>query len=568
MKTTAFKVFSFLSIVALFLTACGGLGKMEKHIEELNAKAEPEPLIVRGDSVEINITGKFPEKYFHKKVIVEATPAIVYDGGEATYETQGYQGEDAAGNYEVIPYDAGKSFSYTDKVAFVPGMEESTVELRVGGSKGSKTATFDPLPVGTGVITTPYLVQSDDMFLIAGDNFERVLSFTEEAVVNYAYNSSSVRSGETRDQDVKDLMAFVKFASEKDSIVITGTNVMAYASPEGEISLNEDLAQERAESANALVEKEMKRRKIAPENRDAFYNNTPKGEDWEGFKDLMEASSIEDKALIIRVLETYSDKTEREQQIKNISKTYKEIEKDILPSLRRSQITVNYDVEGYTDEELRDLSKSNPDILTVEELLFAATLFDGLNDKLEIYQNAERVHPGDYRGANNVGYCLMMQNKMADAKAKFQKALDTESNPVSMNNLGAIARLEGDRSAAMEMFNGAAAAGNEVKYNKGIIQIQNGDYASAINNMGSYNTMNLALAKALNGDASGAKTVMDNSGDESAEAYYLRAVIAARMNVGADVVSNMTKAIEKDGSLKNKAMKDLEFRNYKAQLNF
>lgn len=541
---------------------------MEKHIEELNAKAEPEPLIVRGDSVEINITGKFPEKYFHKKVIVEATPAIVYDGGEATYETQGYQGEDAAGNYEVIPYDAGKSFSYTDKVAFVPGMEESTVELRVGGSKGSQTATFDPLPVGTGVITTPYLVQSDDMFLIAGDNFERVLSFTEEAVVNYAYNSSSVRSGETRDQDVKDLMAFVKFASEKDSIVITGTNVMAYASPEGEISLNEDLAQERAESANALVEKEMKRRKIAPENRDAFYNNTPKGEDWEGFKDLMEASSIEDKALIIRVLETYSDKTEREQQIKNISKTYKEIEKDILPSLRRSQITVNYDVEGYTDEELRDLSKSNPDILTVEELLFAATLFDGLNDKLEIYQNAERVHPGDYRGANNVGYCLMMQNKMADAKAKFQKALDTESNPVSMNNLGAIARLEGDRSAAMEMFNGAAAAGNEVKYNKGIIQIQNGDYASAINNMGSYNTMNLALAKALNGDASGAKTVMDNSGDESAEAYYLRAVIAARMNVGADVVSNMTKAIEKDGSLKNKAMKDLEFRNYKAQLNF
>ena len=541
---------------------------MEKHIEELNAKAEPEPLIVRGDSVEINITGKFPEKYFHKKVIVEATPAIVYDGGEATYETQGYQGEDAAGNYEVIPYDAGKSFSYTDKVAFVPGMEESTVELRVGGSKGSQTATFDPLPVGTGVITTPYLVQSDDMFLIAGDNFERVLSFTEEAVVNYAYNSSSVRSGETRDQDVKDLMAFVKFASEKDSIVITGTNVMAYASPEGEISLNEDLAQERAESANALVEKEMKRRKIAPENRDAFYNNTPKGEDWEGFKDLMEASSIEDKALIIRVLETYSDKTEREQQIKNISKTYKEIEKDILPSLRRSQITVNYDVEGYTDEELRDLCKSNPDILTVEELLFAATLFDGLNDKLETYQNAERVHPGDYRGANNVGYCLMMQNKMADAKAKFQKALDTESNPVSMNNLGAIARLEGDRSAAMEMYNGAMAAGNEVKYNKGIIQIQNGDYASAINNMGSYNTMNLALAKALNGDASGAKTVMDNSGDESAEAYYLRAVIAARMNVGADVVSNMTKAIEKDGSLKNKAMKDLEFRDYKAQLNF
>lgn len=541
---------------------------MEKNIEELSAKAEPEPLIVRGDSVEINITGTFPEKYFHKKVLVEAIPAIVYEGGEALYETQGYQGEDAAGNYEVIPFETGKNFSYTDKVAFVPGMEVSTVELRISGTKGSKSASFDPLAVGTGVITTPYLVQSDDMFLIAEDNFQRVLSFTKEATVNYAYNASGVRSAELRDQDIKDMVDFVKFASEKDSIVIKGTDVMAYASPEGEISLNENLAQERAESANALVSKEMKRRKMAPENEAAFYKNSPKGEDWNGFKELMEASDIEDKSLIVRVLETYSDKTEREQQIKNISKTYKEIEKEILPSLRRSQITLNYDVEGYTDEELTVLSKSNPDILTIEELLFSATLFEGLTDKLEIYQNAERVHPGDYRGANNVGHCLMMQNKMNDAKVKFQKALDIENNPYSTNNLGAIARLEGDRTAAMDMYKDAMSAGDAVKYNKGIVQIQTGDYASAINSMGSNNTMNLALAKVLNGDASGAKTVMDNSGDESAEAYYLRAIIGARMNTGADVVSNLTTAIQKDGSLKAKAMKDLEFRDFKDQMNF
>jgi len=561
-------MFSFLSIFTLILTACGGLGKMEKHIEELNAKAEPEPLIVRGDSVEINITGTFPAKYFHKKVVVEAIPAIVYEGGEALYETQGYQGEDAAGNYEMIPFDTGKNFSYTDKVAFTPGMEESTVELRISGTKGSKTASFDPLAVGTGVITTPYLVQSDDMFLISEDNFQRVLSFTKEATVNYDYNASGVRSAELRDQDIKDMVDFVKFASEKDSIVIKGTDVMAYASPEGEISLNENLAQERAESANALVSKEMKRRNMAPENEAAFYKNSPKGEDWDGFKKLMEASEIEDKSLIIRVLETYSDKTEREQQIKNISKTYKEIEKEILPSLRRSQITINYDVEGYTDEVLTDLSKSNPDILTIEELLFAATLFEGLNDKLEVYQNAERVHPGDYRGANNVGHCLMMQNKMNDAKAKFQKALDIENNPYSTNNLGAIARLEGDREAAMNMYKDAMSAGDAVKYNKGIVQIQTGDYTSAINSMGSNNTMNLALAKVLNGDASGAKTVMDNSGDESAEAYYLRAVIGARMNTSADVVSNLTTAIQKDGALKAKAMKDLEFRDFKDQINF
>ncbi len=567
MKSTALNVFSFIAI-ALFLSACGGLGKMEKEIETLNAKAEPEPLIVRGDSVKVTITGKFPEKYFHKKVVVEATPVLVYDGGEAAYPMQGFQGEDAAGNYEVIPFESGKSFSYEEKVAFTEGMEQSTLELRISGNKGSKEATFDPLPVGTGVITTPYLVESDDKFLIGKDNFQRVLSYTKEAVINFAYNSSAVRSAELRDEDFKAMKEFIEFAAEKDSISITGTAVEAYASPEGEISLNENLAQERAEAANATIEREMKREKLEPENPEQFFKNMPKGEDWEGFKELMQASDIEDKELILSVLSMYSDKNKREQEIKNIAKTYKVIEKEILPSLRRSQITVNYDVEGYTDEELIDLSKSNPDILTVEELLFAATLFDDLNDQLEVYQNAERVHANDWRGANNAGYCLMMQNKMNDAKSQFEKALSIERNPVSLNNLGCIARLEGDRKKAMELFAEAMSAGPEVKYNKGIVQIQVGDYSSAVSNMSGMNTFNLALAKVLNGDTSGAKTVMQNSGDESAEAHYLRAIIAARMNSSADVLSNLEKAISKNGALKEKAMKDLEFRDFKDQFNF
>lgn len=567
MKSTALNVFSFIAI-ALFLSACGGLGKMEKEIETLNAKAEPEPLIVRGDSVKVTITGKFPEKYFHKKVVVEATPVLVYDGGETAYPMQGFQGEDAAGNYEVIPFESGKSFSYEEKVPFVDGLGQSILELRISGSKGSKEATFDPLPIGTGVITTPFLVQSDDMFLIGEDEFQRVISYTKEATINFAYNSSNVRGSELRDEDYEAMEEFIEFAAEKDSISITGTVVEAYASPEGEISLNENLAQERAEAANRVIEREMKREDIEPENPEAFFMNKPKGEDWEGFKELMQASDIEDKELILSVLSMYSDKNKREQEIKNIAKTYKVIEKEILPSLRRSQITVNYDVEGYTDEELIDLSKSNPDILTIEELLFAATLFDNLNDQLEVYENAERVHPNDWRGANNVGYCLMMQNKMNDAKSQFQKALDIERNPVTLNNLGCIARLEGDREKAMELYAEAMSAGPEVKYNKGIVQIQVGDYSAAVSNMSGMNTFNLALAKVLNGDTSAAKTVMQNSGDESAEAYYLRAIIAARMNSSADVLSNLGKAVEKDGSLKEKAMNDLEFRNFKDQFNF
>lgn len=554
-----------LSSALLILAGCGGLGKMEKYVEELGAKAEPSPLIVKGDQVELTITGTFPEKYFHKKVTAEATPVLVYEGGETAFEMKGYQGEDAAGNYEVIPYEKGKSFSYTSSIPYSPEMQVSDLELRIKGSKGTKSAEFDPLPVGKGVITTPYLMKSDDKVILGEDNFQRTLSFTKDAVINYDYNSSNVKSTELRDEDIKMLAAFIKEASENENIQLTGTNVMAYASPEGEISLNENLADERAESANAIIKAEIKKRKI--EFADGFFKNTPKGEDWEGFKSKMQASSIEDKNLILRVLEMYTDLNKREQEIKNLAATYVEIQKEILPALRRSQMSLMYDVVGYSDEEITQLCQSNPDTLTVEELLYAATLTEDMNEKLRIYNETERVYPGDWRGINNVGYILMMQGKMNDAEAKFNKAAEVNKTAEVSNNLGIVARLKGNRDVAMTNYSAAAGAGDDVKYNKGLVQIQQGDYASAISNMGSNNTFNLALAKVLNGDASGAKTVMSNSGDDSAIADYLRAIIAARMNDAAGVSSNLSSAFNKDGSLKAKAMKDLEFRDFQSALN-
>ena len=574
--------FVLLSIATVtMLASCGGLGKMEKLIEELGAKGEPEPLIVQGDSIELNITGKFPDKYFHKKVIIQATPVLTYEGeistkdstfsisgGESAFKMQGYQGEDAAGNFEVIPFEGGKSFSYTDKIAYQPGMEMSNLELRIEGSKGNKTASFEPLPIGTGVITTPYLLQDDDRPIMSTDNFQRILSFTKEATMNFAYNSSSVRSGELRDEDFKSMKDFIKECAEADSLVITGTSVDAYASPEGELTLNNDLAQERAEAANNAVAKEVKRAKIDVETPESFYANKPKGEDWLGFKSAMEASEIEDKHLILRVLEMYGDGEKREQEIKNIAKTYKEIEKVILPELRRSQINLNYDVEGYTDEELQVLVMSNPDVLTAEEILFSATLFDNMNDKLKVYESAERIYPGDYRGANNVGYVLFMQNKKDEAAAQFEKAWNINQASEVANNMGIVSRLNGDRDGAMDYLGQASGAGSDVNYNKGLVQVQTGDYSGAVSNMGSNNTMNSGLAKLLNGDVSGAKAALDNSSDESAMAMYTRAVVAARQSDGTAVLSNLGKAVGMDSTLAEKAKRDMEFRDYWSQFSF
>ena len=549
----------------LFLAGCTGLGSMEKEIEALGLQATPEPLILRGDQVELKIEGKFPPKYFAKKVSMEATPVLTWEGGAAEYDAQGFQGEDAAGNFQVIPFEAGKSFVYEASVPFDAAMEDAAeLAVRISGTQGNKSATFDPVVIGAGVITTPLWVQSDDQFIAVPDAYKRVISYTQEATVNYSVNASGVRGSELRDADWQELKTLIKLAASADSVTLTGVNIESYASPEGEITLNEDLASDRAGSAAKAMANELKRSKIA--TNDAFYNESPKGEDWNGFKSLMKASSIADKDLILRVLEMYSDKNKREEEIRNIAKTYKEIEKDILPELRRSQMAVSYDVEGYTDEELIAMSMESPQMLTADELLFAATLFESVNDKLTVFENAMRVHTTDFRAYNNAGWCLTEMGRNTQAKELFNQALTLGRNKAVLNNVAAIKRQEGDVDGAMKLLNEANGAGPEVAYNKGIILIQKGDYPSAISNMGRSSTVNVALAKMLNGDASGAKTTLENADDDSAVASYLMAVACARLGDANGVKVHLAEALAKNPGLRAKSEKDLEFRNVRDQL--
>jgi len=560
---------STLTIVAaLVISGCGGLGKMSKYVENIKYTLEPNPLIVQGDSVAVNINGNFPAKYFHKKAQVDLTPTLTYAGGETPYKVAQFQGENAVGNYTVIPYETGKAFNYSHKVAYTPAMAQSVLELRILGKQGNKEKEFEPFKLAEGVITTPYLMMSDDKVLLGKDAFKRITDHSQDATINYLVNSSVVRPGELADKDVKAMAAFIKGFAKKGNINLKNLVVDAWASPEGELSLNENLAGDRAKSGAAWARGELTRNKVEAAKAESFTTLNPRGEDWDGFKKAMQASTdVPDKELVIRVLEMYPDVSKREQEIKNMAATYKEIAEKILPALRRSELKLNYQIVGKTDEQITAMSKNMPDSLKVEELLFAATLTTDLNEQLRIYRETERIYPNDYRGANNVGYVLMQQNKMAEAEAQFQKANSIQDNPVSTNNLGVVARLKGDRKKAAELYNKAMAAGPEVKYNLGIVNIQNGDYGAANSNMGGNNTFNAALAKALGGDPAGAQAILDKSSEkDSAMGHYLMAILGARQNNGDLVRNQLGLAVQKDASLRDKAMKDLEFRNFKGQL--
>ena len=551
-------------LAAVLLAGCS-LPKMIKTIEDVKLEVNPSPVVLQGDEVSIDITGNFPPKYFAKKVTVEATPVLVWDGGEAAFETVKFQGVDAAGNGTVVSWENGKSISYMAKVPYEAAMKDNArLELRMSGAQGDKTGDFPAVELSLGVMATQDLVQPDEQFVIAPDNFQRVMTYVQDLTFNYNYQSSAVKRAEYNDEDwkaAKDLMAL---AASADSVSVVGVATSSYASPEGEINLNEDLAMKRANSANKAVSRELARKKIDLD--EAALRAMPKGEDWEGFKKAMRASEIVDKDLILRVLEMYSDKNKREEEIKNIAKTYSEIEERILPDLRRSQVAITYTVSGYTDEELVDMSKNNADMLTVEELLFAATLFDDLNDQLEVYQNTTRVHADDFRGHNNVGVTLMAMGRMKQAGDAFGAAQTLNSgNGIVQTNVGALARQNGDMDAAETAY-GKASGSPELSYNKGVLAIAQGNYGRAISSMGNNTSLNLALAKILNDDANGARTTLENSGDDSAMASYLLAICAARLKDNAGVKKNIDAALAKDPTLRARAQNDLEFRNHKAAL--
>lgn len=547
MKKQSYRGLAAIAVATAMLTGCKLIGDVEYTVQQ-------DPVEMHGDSVKVNVTVKFPEKGLNKKASAEITPKL----GDKAFKTITVQGEKATGNGQTIAYKPGATVNYSDVIPYSPDLENADLMITGKVSKGKKEEEFEPVKIADGTIITPLLVQNDDKALIGVDNFVRTTEETYNAQINYLKGKSNVRSGEMKDQDIKDLEAWLAAAQTNPKVAPKKMNLVAYASPEGERADNSDLAKERAESGQEAAKKVVD--KSGFEADGTFYNQNPKGEDWTGFEAAVRASDIEDKNLIIRILEMTPDLDKREQEIIKLSKTYKELEKEILPSLRRTQLNVVYDKIGWSDEELKDLSKTKADTLTIEELLFCATLYEDLGEKMRVYKLAASNYPEDWRGHNNVGYVYYMQNDLSNAKSNFQKANDLNENPVTLNNLGIIARIEGDRDKATELLTSAVGAGSEVKYNLGIIDIQNGDYAEAIGNFGGENTFNKALAQTLNGDYSAALSTLDASVDaESAMGYYLKAIIGARQDNLDMVVNNLKSAIAKDAGLKAKAAKDREF---------
>jgi tetratricopeptide (TPR) repeat protein len=560
MKKQSIKVLAFVAFTGITVSSCTLLKDLEYDVE-------PCPLEMHGDSVAVTVNITFPEKSINKKASAEITPML----GETALKPVTFMGEKATGNGNVIAYKPGGKYTYTDVVAYKPAMENTELMITGTVSKAGKVKDeIDPIEICKGTIVTPLLVEKSGQVILANDQFERVTPQTSEATINYLKGKSNVRSSELKDEDITSTQEWLAAAETNPKIDIKSINITGHASPEGEVADNSELSDNRATSSKEAMMKIAEKAENTKASGE-IYSTSGSGEDFPGFEKVLNADTemdADDKALVLRVIKMNSSPEQREVELRNMRATFTYLDKNIFPLLRRSEIVTSYDLTGFSDEEMKNYSVSNSDTLNLEELLFCATLYEDLNEKLRVYKIAEGRYADDYRPSNNVGAVLYMQNKISEAKAKFEKANGIKDNKISKNNLGAVAIVEGDREKAWNLLNQAGSS-SETSYNKGVLNIQDGNYGDAVSNLGSDASYNKALAQLLNGNASAAVSTIDNSVDkESAQGYYLKAIAAARQDQLNEVVNNLKSAIAKDGSYKAKALKDMEFASYAANAAF
>ncbi|MDA3890415.1 MAG: hypothetical protein PF517_01995 [Salinivirgaceae bacterium] len=578
MKKLNVSILASFLFAALILSSCGGVQKMVKMASEVKYDVTPKVLEMHGDSVAATLKVTFPIKYFIKKAILEVTPVFKYEGGEVAFKSLILQGEDVQDNNQVVSYTSGGSFTVTSKVAFVEGMRKGELVTRVKATMGENSAELPEVKVADGTMSSAILLEADAKAIAADNKFIRVTTDSKEAAIHFVINQATIHGKELRKEEMEALKEFVKGAVGQENVEFKGVEISAYASPDGPEKLNTKLSGNRLKNTEQFLARELKRSKVGGLEEEGFMLSNATPEDWDGFKKLMQESTIEDKELILRVLSMYSDPVVREKEIKNISAAYEIIAEEILPQLRRSKLTVNIAIIGYSDEELKDLAVSNPDTLKVEELMYAATLFSDLNTKLSVYSKVASNYADDWRGHNNVGYINLQLGKVAEAKAALEAAKNLDaSNTIVLNNLGVCAHKEGDLTAAKEYYDAAAGAGNQVSYNQGILEIKKGDYEKALNYFVSskYNTFNFALAKMLNYSYTknadtfdAALGILSKVEENNAKIDYLKAILGARKQDTDLLFNNLRTAIEKDASLKAFAKKDIEFAQYAADATY
>ena len=541
------------------MTSCSKMGALSAD----NFTVTPKPLETQAGVVSATVNGAFPEKYMKKKAVVTVTPELRYgDGKVVKGEAATFQGEKVMGNDQVISYRMGGHYTMKSAFAYNPEMQKSDMYLTFDARRGKKVYNVPAVKVNYGIIATSELYRqalTNGGGCLALDSFQRVKAKKQEANIKFLINQANLRKSELKNNSVGEFVKLLKeINKDREGLNLQNVEIQAYASPEGGFKFNDKLANKRQNVSEKYVRKEMKSAGVEG-NLDAHYT----AQDWEGFQQLVQASNIQDKDVILRVLSMYKDPQEREQQIRNMSEGFRELADAILPELRRSRLIIHYETIGRNDEQIKAQYNEDAAKLSADELLYYATLEEDAAKKEEIYAKTAQLYTNDYRPLNNQAVMAFNRGDEAKAKELLAQAITKSNNAAEANaTLGLIALKNGNVAEAENLIAKAADA-NALNEALGNLSIAKGNYAQAEEYFkDSYNN-SAALAQLLNKNYAAAKATLNNIKNPNGLTSYLHAIVSARQGNKYAANSYLKEALQKDPSLKAYAENDLEFANMK-----
>ena len=515
------------------------------------AQVDPNPLTLVGTQIPGQVRLTLPAKWCHKRAIVNITPQLRYAGTSVTGQTVTIQGENVRDNYQTISYERGGSVIVPFAFEYKPGMEQSDLYLTFTATVKGKQVNLPAIKVARGTIMTAGLASISDVTpALARDAFQRVIKEQYTADLKFLINRAEVRAAELNKREVKDWQDVVDNAYQVPNQEVD-IEIQAYASPDGAQDLNERLSAERERNTSRVVARQLGNKKIEV---NAHYT----AEDWDGFQKLLEASNIQDKELVLRVLSMYPDPEDREREIRNLSHVFTQLADEILPELRRSRLNANVRIIGKSDDELKMFMAQRPGRLTIEEILYTATLYDNAREQMNAYQQATQLYPNDYRAYNNIGTLYLAQGNYEQAASYFAKAQKIQPNAASNMNEALLALDRGDLAEAQRLM-GSAVEVPESGQGIGLLQMHEGKYADAIRSFGNTPSNTLAIAQIMQGQYADATRTLAAVAQPNGETAYLKAVVAARTNDLQGLISNLRSAIAQDSSYALRAQRDLEF---------
>lgn len=556
------KTILLLSAVSLMLlTACSGkLGALSAD----NFKVTPNPLETNAGHVQATIDGAFPEKYLKKNAVVTVIPELRFQTTNGLQTVKGqpatFQGEKVLGNDQTISYLLGGHYTMKTDFPYQPEMLRSDMYLSFDARVGKKAVEVPAVKVATGVIATSELYHQTLVGaspVLAADAFQRITQVKQEANIKFLVAQTQLRKSELQNNSVKEFINLLqRINNERETLSLTNVEVSAYASPEGSLSLNERLASGRQEVSADYVEQQLKRTRL-----NAPVDTRYTAEDWEGFQQLVRASDIQDKDVILRVLSMYEDPEEREQQIRNMSEAFRELADGILPELRRARLIANYEVIGRDNQQIMQQFRDDASQLSIEELLYAAALANNADEKMAIYQRTTQLFPNDARAYNNIGRLYYQQRSYDLAKQYFERTLSVDHNSTeAYANLGLLELLNGNIDEAQNLISRASGSDNIAEV-LGNLHLAQGNYALAEQDFSGVSSNSAALVQILNKNYAKAEQTLGKITNKDAMTDYLRAVLYARKGNNGVAGAFLRSAIEKDPSLQAYAARDLELKN-------